>query len=300
MRLEHAIFHGPLAVELEMEDVDTPKDYREWPEGADLPSKLRAWKVQSKTYPVIDPGLVSDPYGFEDSPDSEWISGGVNSKGPRSMAVGRQGNLFLWGFFAQPSDMTESGRRVFVNSIVYMKQFDGPRAIVYPRSGWGKARDWALVYAGYADSLKADPSNAERVKQLFPTRVVASIGLDGKKLAAFYRDNFEMLHLVQEPTPTGRGSFYGFDVDDDCKRLGIGNSSQEFVPALIARLEKDPSDALAVNLMHRYVGIAPSLEPAKLRAWFTEQKSRLFFSDRKGFQWLIDTRTSEADAKKDK
>jgi hypothetical protein len=34
---------------------------------------INVWKVQAKTFPDIDPGLVSDPSAFDDSPDAEVI-----------------------------------------------------------------------------------------------------------------------------------------------------------------------------------------------------------------------------------
>src|SRR5262245_58337623 len=142
MRLEHPIFNGPLAASLDWEEIDTPKEYAEWPDGKDLPKKTKVWRVHGGEFPKsVDVGLVSDPYGFEDSPDAEWISSGENSKGPRAMTIGRQGNFFLWGFAGDPTQMTESARRVFVNAIVYMKGFDGQSPIT-PRKVW--ARDWQL------------------------------------------------------------------------------------------------------------------------------------------------------------
>lgn len=288
MRLEHPIFHGPLSVELDMGEVDTPKGYKDWPGGNELPAKLRSWKVQTKSYPTIDVGVVSDPFGFEDSPDSEWISSGVNSKGPTSMAIGRQGNLFLWGFFAQPSDMTESARRVFVNSIVYMKQFDGAKPIVTADGGqltW--AREWALVFAGHANGSSKELE--ERYRRTIPARVLELTGFDSAKILAFYRENLEMLRLADPPPGKARESFsLQYDVDDECKMLGAGNRSPEFVPKLIVRLLKDPADVLSTTLAHRYLAVAPSLEPSKLSAWYEENKPFLFFSDRAGFRWLVD------------
>jgi hypothetical protein len=288
MRLEHPIFHGPLSVELDMGDIDTPEGYRGWPGGDGLPAKLRSWKVQTKSYPTIDVGVVSDPYGLEDSPDSEWISSGVNSKGPTSMAIGRQGNLFLWGFFAQPSDMTESARCVFVNSIVYMKGFDGAKPIVTAENGsLTSAREWALVYAGYA---RLSPEDRERfVKRLFPQRVLTATGFDATKLEAFYRENLELLHPVVSPDEDSNGGRAGqFDVDDECKTLGAGNRSPQFVPKLLERWEKNPNDELCMSLARRYLDVAPNFEATKLRTWYEENKPFLFFSDRAGFRWLVD------------
>src|SRR5262245_20140999 len=107
MRLDHPIFQG---VELDRDEVATPKSYANYPEGKDLPAKMPVWRVQrGKLAAEVDYGIVSDPYGFEDSPDAEFISSGVNSKGPGSVALGRHASLFLWGFAGDPTQMTESG-----------------------------------------------------------------------------------------------------------------------------------------------------------------------------------------------
>jgi hypothetical protein len=271
MRLEHAIFHGPLAVDLDMSEAKTPNSYGIWPRGDGLPKKLRTWKVQTKNYPSIDVGLVSDPYGFEDSPDSEWISSGINSKGPESMAIGRQGNLFLWGFYAQPSDMTESARRVFVNSIAYMKQFDGVKPIVTTKSG-NLGRDWAIAQATITRSTK---------------------------MQSFYTENLEMLHQVRVKESDGSSTDeLVFEVDEDLKTLRVGNRSPEFVPKLLERLEKNPADELCARLAQRYLAVAPSIEPTKLRAWYEENKPFLFFSDRAGYVWLVDETSKKAHARK--
>ena len=102
----HDIFQKPLKVNLVFDEIPTPPQYFAASAGSPIGQTIRVWRVQTKDFPEIDPGLVSDPYGFEDSPDAEIISAGLNSKGPYSVALGRQGNFFLWGFSASPRDMT--------------------------------------------------------------------------------------------------------------------------------------------------------------------------------------------------
>src|SRR5215510_4406677 len=130
MRLDHPIFNTPLKPTIEQTEIAAPKNYRNWPEGHDQPAKILSWKVHEGEFPKVDVGLVADPYGFEDSPDVEWISSGVNSKGPRSVALGRHGNFFMWGFFGDPSLMTDSAKQVFINTIHYMKKFSGQRPLI--------------------------------------------------------------------------------------------------------------------------------------------------------------------------
>src|SRR5579872_2617313 len=119
LAIDHEVFHKPLKVAPEFEDVETPEDYR-FMTLEKLGPKMTVWKTQTRTWPEVDPGLVHSLYGFADSPDCEVFARGMCMKGPDSVALGRQANLFHWGFSAKPSDMTPSARRLFINAICYI------------------------------------------------------------------------------------------------------------------------------------------------------------------------------------
>ena len=117
MRLDHPIFQGPLRVDVVL-DKEHPFE--------DAHDGQGTWLVHSGEFKQgCDVGMVSDGHGFEDSPDCERIAGGVNSKGPWAVAIGRQANLLQWGFYGAPDRMTAPSKRAFLNAIVWMKQFDG-------------------------------------------------------------------------------------------------------------------------------------------------------------------------------
>jgi hypothetical protein len=89
VRLDHEIFHSPLAAGVELVEHDWERDH----DGRGV------WVVQTgEPGKDVDYGVVSDGHGFEDSPDCERITGGVNSKGPHAVAIGRQANMLQWGF----------------------------------------------------------------------------------------------------------------------------------------------------------------------------------------------------------
>src|SRR5688572_3704348 len=166
MRLDHPIFKGPLDPRIALGKTPTPKEYRDYSDGKDLPEFMETWKVQEGAYlKDVDAGLVSSPFGFSDSPDAEHISSGINSKGPRSVALGRQGNLFLWGFAGDPSQMTESAKRVFINTIVYMKQFDGQRPLVEKKS---RSREWCPAYVSFVKKFGSEGGMKEWLQKHFP------------------------------------------------------------------------------------------------------------------------------------
>jgi hypothetical protein len=247
----------------------TPKNYRDWPVGEKLDKTMKAWRVQTKKFPQIDPGLVSDPYGFGDSPDAEAISSGLNGKGPHSVALGRHGNFFLWGFSAQPSDMTPEARLCFVNVIHYIKKFDRQKPLVH----WAaKSREWALVFAW---SLKEDHGKELRTLY-FPPEVCKRFGDDADKYVAYCTENLEYVRLE------------GFRVvvDEDVKQMGLSNRKVELLDRCVALLEKGEQRDLALRVLKRYT-TETYTEAKKWRSWLDKNRDRLFFTDFGGYKFMV-------------
>jgi hypothetical protein len=88
---------------------------------------MRVSKILTAAFPVTDPGQVYDPRGLAHVAGAEFIASGVNSSDPNALALGREGKFFLWGFSGSPSEMTPSGRAVFLNVLCYMRKFEGVR-----------------------------------------------------------------------------------------------------------------------------------------------------------------------------
>ncbi len=273
MRLEHPIFRTPLAPKIELIEIDTPKGYASWPEGRDLPATMKAWRVQTVDFPKIDVGVVSDPYGLEDSPDGEWISSGVNSKGSRSVALGRHGNYFLWGFFGDPRVLTDSAKQVFLNTVCYMKQHD--RRPITGRSHSG--RMWSQVYVGYV-SQHQDKKENGWIRDLFPESVQSETEMDTAKLRAYYTENLEYLR------PADRG----FELDPDAKAFGVSNRKLEMLDKIVELLATDAADPRAKRLVDRYLPDQSACTSVELAAWLKKNRRSLFFSDVGGFRWFID------------
>ncbi len=265
----HEIFHQPHKVEIRFEEMPTPEDYRHWPGGDKLGKTLKAWRVQTKKFPEIDPGLVSDPYGFADSPDAEVISGGLNSKGPDSVALGRHGNFFLWGFSAGPSDMTPEMRTCFVNTVHYIKKFDGQKPLVRRTSS---GREWALVCAGYLKQI----SDERFLTRNFPEDLRQRFGKDPEKYTAYYQENLEYLHRVGELVV----------VDEDVRQLGVSNRKVELLERCVGLLEKGEQPELALRVLKRYT-TETFAEAGAWRAWLDKNRGRLFFTDVGGYKFLV-------------
>jgi hypothetical protein len=293
MRLDHPIFRGPLAVAIETAPIKTPDGYRSYLGGKELPERLPAWTVQSgELGKSVDYGLVSDPFGFEDTPDAEWISGGVNSKGPDSVALGRQGNWFLWGFAGDPTQMTASARRVFLNAVVWMDQFDG-RAPLHTRTRGAApttSRDQALNYCCLLEEYGDNAEMRGYFTSRFPQRVIDEVGPDPKALLSWYRENLEFVL----PTP-GKHVIQGqtidteiFEVDALLEGFGVGNRGLELFELLGELIaDRGPEDETVVELFDRYLPEDAPRAAEALARWVEERRGRLYFSDTAGYRWFV-------------
>ncbi|HLU39930.1 MAG TPA: hypothetical protein VK081_11125 [Planctomycetota bacterium] len=299
MRLDHPIFQSPNHVRIPLTEIDTPPDYAHYATAA-LPERLTAWQVFEKPaagegaarQSLANVGLVSDGFGFEDLPDSEWIASGINSKGPQALALGRQGNYFLWGFAADPTLMTPSARDVFVNAICWMKQFDGQRPLV---TKVASPREWLFVELWVA-SQKGDraPAVASDVsgvaldraaaERYFGRETVEKHGKDYATLKAWLVGNLEAITSVAADDGGRRRHKV---VDEDVVALGVSNRRPEFFDRVLARWREDPADELCTRVLARYVPDRRFASPEDLEQWLAEHRGRLRFTDFGGYRWVV-------------
>ncbi len=288
MRLEHPIFKGPLTAEIPTHEIATPAEYHD---AQDAP-RLVAWTVQDGTLgDTVDYGLVSGPFGFEDSPDAEWISGGSNSKYARAVALGRHGNWFLWGFAGDPTQMTPAARAVFLNAVAWMDRFDGHGPLVAMSSGTAKylARDGVVATCGFIGE-EPDGTGAEYYLTQFPRRVIKEVGLHGPKLARYYQERLEYLRadLVRARLGSSEIDACHLDADATLEARGVGNRSPAFLALVQNLLAHGGADgATAAELVARYLPADAPREAAPFAAWVAERRERMYFSDRYGYRWFV-------------
>ena len=274
MATAHEIFQRPFPVKLEWESVPTPKHYRSYPDAKDLPETMQVWNVQRPST-ERSRGLVSDGFGFTDSPDCEFIAGGLSSKNRTAVALGRQANWFLWGFSAPPSEMTESARAVFLNTVVYMKRFDGAKLLVADPV---EAREWAETFASwYTRDQGFDV--VSHSKRCFTPRLLEASGGDLKRLLEFVLANRGCLRV---DTGTDR-----FDIDPDVKSLGLANNDVALIERCVTMLEKGDRADLARTLLARYVDASPGPDAKSWRAWLDANRAKLYFTDRGGYRFRV-------------
>lgn len=314
---DHELFHKPLKVAPEFELVDTPEEYPEL-SLEPLGSRMRVWKAQTKNWPDIDPGMVHTLYGFTDSPDCELFARGMCMKGPDSVALGRQANLFHWGFSAKPTDMTPSARRLFVNAICYIRKFNGTKPLV---KNVARGREWALRYVrapllltdanfdaverrfrqqiarspgmipqqykGDANQYVEDHlKNLRKAEEAFfnssvPAELRSQFGNDVAEYTTYYRTNFEYLRPAG-----GEGREFQFVVDEDVKSLGVSNRKIELLERCVSLLEAHDRPELALRILKRYT--QETFESASpWREWLRMHRDRLFFSDVGGYKFFV-------------
>jgi hypothetical protein len=262
----HPIFHGPLPVTLTPREVPTPEHYRHYPDGRNLGPTMSGWRVCAE--PVNGYwGVVADGYGFDDGADREYIAGGVNSKGPRSAALARQGNFFQWGFSAAPKAMTEEARTVFLNVLAYMRRFDGCRPLA---TKTGRSRDALRMIAGYVGSKDRDTY----ARNQLPAEVYAA----GNAADAERK--------LDEVLPYLRLDGKKFAVDQDCQALGIANRDPALLERCVRMLAAGEGGEVPRQLLERYTD--QKLATAdEWRSWLKASGDRLYFSDWYGGRWFV-------------
>jgi hypothetical protein len=287
----HTIFRTPHAVELKLEDKPVPEGYRRYFDGDALGATLPMWQVHAKPA-TVNVGLVSDGYRFADSPDAEFIAGGVNSKNVGALALGRQGNWFLWGFCGDPDEMVDAARLTFVNTVVYMRGFDGKPALVGKTS---HAREWALNYPRFYTK----PEQRSSLERSFSAPLLEVRDRAPEQFIAFLREHLDWLYCkkatVTMKRPDGTESTMEADqywLDDDAKALGIANHDPRLLERCIGDLGGDAeAKARALRVLARYAP-ADAVErhaddAAAWRKWFDAVAPRLFFSDAGGYRFGV-------------
>ncbi len=325
VRIEHDLFHTPNEVQLTFTDQPTPDSYARYPEGRELGETMSMWRVQTEGYTTHEGqlvGVVSRDSGFLDSPDTEWISGGVNSKGPNAVAIGRHGNFLHWGFAASPTFMTQEAKDVFVNALHYITRFDGQAPIarkaqgtmmrssmdaaIYDMSPEGYEAK-AAIYRGYAEDEEArkqplqsrkdagETLNERELRTLSspPMSIPALMApatrfLSDAKIKELGSDPVKVAAHLAEIRPYVRPSgWYELSPDQELMKLGIANSDPSLLDRSVGMLATDQRE-LGQSLLERYTEAGLStLE--EWQDWLDTHREQLFFTEAGGYKWLVDT-----------
>jgi hypothetical protein len=254
----------------EFETWDTPANYRRYPDGDKLPSRMKVWRVQNsgKDYG----GVVAQSYGFADSPDAEVLAVGFNvGKEHGAVGIGRHGHVLQWGYASPPSQMTESGRRLFLNCVHYIRKLEGKGPLVYRQSS---SRMDAVRLAPLINRIRSDQK--EFFLSQFPESLYERYHADPNGLTRYYEENIEWVYRDRV-----------FKVDEELKALGIdSNRKLASLERLIELLDDAEHSAVAQRLLVRY-GDPGFVLPAHWREWFEQDTHRIYFTDVGGYKFKV-------------
>lgn len=328
-RKEHAIFKGPFPVKMTIEEKPTPEDafYYEYFLGKPTPKTLPMWRVQTKGY-VTDKGfrigMVARPWGFEDSPEAEYISSGVCAKTLDAVAIGRHGNYFHWGFAASPEFMTSESQNVLANAIVYISKFNGKGVIARKYLDRRATKE-------YLKELKNSATKEAYDDAIASDRAYDQQALAVKKIAQEKKAKNEKLTEMEEQSLSyqtqpersfedflkrsqkelfdkfgtnsaaylkyydeNKDYFYSEDkmyvitVDEDVKSLRIPNTDKRLLDKCITMLEKGQDVDKAKRILDRYT-LLNYKTASEWRNWYEKNKNKIFFTETGGYYFMVNS-----------
>jgi len=265
LKLDHPIFRGPLPVTPTLNDEVNPntgKHVRTW----------KAWSPFKGGYRDFVMGILVDGVRLRGAEDSEIISGGMSFYGDEVVALAREANFFIWGLPASPSQMTEEAQRVFVNTIVYMKQFDGATQTVWRNYNTRNLMPvWFNILKMDSKVPQLSDQFQRQVNVLFPPQVVKAFGADVEKYLSFYRSNIGYLYV-----PHGTN---WYTLDEEARSVGVPNYDVAFIKKCIELLRLPTEAAKAKRLLERYTWLSLSADDRAWQEWFEKNCDKLYFSD---------------------
>ena len=326
IKTTHPIFNTPNKVQLTMQNKPTPGSFFNGYQGAKTPKNMPMWQVVKANLPAGQKyliGMVSHGEGFEDSPDAEVISGGVCLKNAEAVALGRQGNYFMWGFSGSPDYMTDEAKDVFVNTVCYIRNYDHMPAIVKKvqietRSGIDE-KIYRIDKKLYEKAIVSRREGNERLLKLQKElRDKKNAGVDigkgneqflkmpvtnamesfedylktqaGEELFAKFGTNTALYHQYFRHNyeyfyPEGT---YALQLDADAAKMKKSNRKPAILEHCIAMLERKQDEATAKRVLLRYTNENFNTA-AEWREWFNTNKQKLFFTEAGGFKFMLNT-----------
>lgn len=331
MNAGHPIFKGPLEkIAPTMVTKDTPEGIYHYTTGANVPKRIPMWRVQKEGYlenKNARIGLVARGNRFLESPDTEVISSGVNTKDLGAVAIGRHGNFFLWGFGASPTDMTEEAKKVFVNTVAYMKGFNGKAPIARKYNDRMATTDDVKEiiasatkekYGEYVQEMKDFMEQGKKQKIQLENKVASGqtltseekssmsyLGQDvpidsyedylksrmGKFASKFGGDAAAFQKYMKENFDyvyCNPEGFFSYEIDDEAKKIGFPNHQVRFLEACIERLKKNDEPELALKMLKKYT-TEDFNSAQEWSSWLAKNKNKLFFTETGGYRFLVNT-----------
>ncbi len=221
-------------------------------------------------------------------PEFEIFCGGINTKAESAAGLWRQGFLLHFGFDLSPAGMTEAGRSMLVNAIVYISRFKHDRPIIRVRSGFsGKGTRPRETIRRWLNTPEYPVTWFER---FFAPGVLDGVSGDGNRGAydRWLTGVFDYLRADDE------GKML---IDEEARRLQAPPGGDEFFDKAIDCLAEPAKADAAKTLLLRYAPAEsnPPIDgdPAAWRAWHKSNRPYLFYSEPGGYRWYLDTLARE-------
>ncbi len=230
---------------------------------------MKIWQIQDSGKGAGSGGTVS--YAIEpgiDSIDAEQIMYGyAPGKAYTATAILRHGNFLQWGYSCEPARMTESGRRLFINCIVYIANFNGKKPFVTNQC---QSPDKVITYIGY--------------------RITGNRSLDvycPKEMI----DKFSPSELIKE-YKNNKSMFYKdennlYCIDYELKELGFpSNSEINNLDIFIDMLKDNEKAQTGKKMLQRYTGKEfDTYKDAK--EWLDTNREYLLFIPRCNYKFVV-------------
>ena len=332
LNAKHPIFKGPFEkVTPTMAVKNTPDGIFHYTTGKSVPKQIPMWRVQTVGYLEgrndVRIGLVARGNRFLEGPDTEMISSGVCIKDVGAVALGRHGNFFHWGFGASPAQMTEEAKKVFVNAVAYIKQFDGKAPITRKYNDRMATTNDVLEIAGNASRESYEPyvksiqefneANAKTKKRIDEKKAAGSALTSDEESSLQYLGNEQKIETYEAYMKRVMGkyaaqfgtdgeafqkfikdnigyvycdptAFFDYRIDEEVKQIGISNHDIKLLDACIDMLKKNDRAELALSVLKRYT--AQNFTTAKeWSTWLSKNRSKLFFSETDGYRFMVNT-----------
>ena len=219
--------------------------------------------------PFVDMGEAVLLDGIANSIDAEVVAIGDNDKNAPRGAIIRHGRYTLWGFVGGVDAMTDTGRRLFVNTVFYAASHADSAVLERKHN---ETRDTLF---GFIELAKyRHPELLHGLRRFFPAEIRDK---SPEQTQTYIEENRDYL----------RYEGAGFEVDGFAKRLGIANYKRELLERCIENLRGRRQVIESVATLARYTG-QTMWTPTAWGRWYAENKDYLFFSDCQGSHFLID------------
>jgi hypothetical protein len=250
----------------------TPEEFRKAVPGA----TVEVIPLAAKPDAEHRPGWCTYSDAF-DSPETEVLCGGINHKTPTAASVWRQGNLLHFGFDLSPDEMSDAGRALLGDCVVYVAGFADDRPLT-------RAPERALLRTRADKIAGAETPEKDYVEWYFTPEVrTEGKAADWPAFREWYKRHRDYLRA----DPDHKGSLV---LDREAESFGTPPAGREFIPTAVAALKTDgPKAESAAKLLRRYAPDGPKeMTPAAWQAWWDENGPYLFFSESGWYRWYLD------------